>query len=118
MGQTYAVEAKISFKDPDKFCEIIRNEVEKLNLKDADTSTPFGCFKAITKHDAVIDPFGCWVAYFDGSYSWEGVLLDTFEAVTPALDDGSVIKVYPDSGWWEIKVANGEAVFTSHDESY
>ena len=47
-------------------------------------------------------------ADFDACYGWEGVMMDAFEAIAPYLADGSVIKIYPDSGCDHGTVRNGK----------
>lgn len=35
---------------------------------------------------------------FNASYGWEGLMMDAFDELAPYLEDGSWIKIYPDSG--------------------
>ena len=35
---------------------------------------------------------------FDASYGWEGVMIEAFNEIAPFVEDGSEIKIYPDSG--------------------
>ena len=52
---------------------------------------------------------GVWLwAGFDASYGWENVMMDAFELLAPHLEDGSEIRIYPDSGCDNGIVINGE----------
>ena len=45
---------------------------------------------------------------FDASYGWESVMTDAFEKIAPFLEEGSEIKIYPDSGCDHGIVENGK----------
>lgn len=44
---------------------------------------------------------------FNASYGWESVMMDAFERIAPYLEDGSLIKIYPDCGVDKGTVVNG-----------
>ena len=48
---------------------------------------------------------------FDASYSWEGVMIASFEAMAKYLEDESRLIIYPDNDYDEYVVKNGKAVF-------
>lgn len=54
----------------------------------------------------------CWLySGFDASYGWETVMMDAFSEMAPYLEDGSEIKIYPDSGRDYGYVEGGEAIW-------
>ena len=62
-----------------------------------------GCSKASKKS---------WLySCFDASYGWETVMMDAFDKIAPFLEDGSEIKIYPDSGRDYGYVDNGEVIW-------
>lgn len=48
---------------------------------------------------------------FDATYGWENVMMDAFDKIAPYLEDGSEIKIYPDSGCDHAYVENGKAIW-------
>lgn len=48
---------------------------------------------------------------FDASYGWEGVMMDAFDDLAPYLEEGSSIKIYPDSDYDHAVVKGGKAVW-------
>lgn len=54
--------------------------------------------------------WSCYENSFDASYGWESVLFDMFHVLTPFLQDGSEINIYPD---WEsscLMVKNNQCI--------
>ena len=47
---------------------------------------------------------------FNASYGWESVMMEMFETLTPFLEDGSKLIIYPDSDYDELIVENGKCV--------
>ncbi|MBO7694048.1 MAG: hypothetical protein J6T10_15630 [Methanobrevibacter sp.] len=45
---------------------------------------------------------------FDASYSWEEIIYDFFKYLSPCLEDGSKMMVYPDSGCTKLVVEDGK----------
>ena len=45
---------------------------------------------------------------FDASYGWEEVIYDFFKYLSPCLEDGSKMMVYPDSGCTKLVVEDGK----------
>ena len=57
---------------------------------------------------------GAWVwAGFDASYGWENVMMEAFEDIAPFIEEGSEIKIYPDSGLDHGVVENGKVKWIS-----
>lgn len=48
---------------------------------------------------------------FDASYGWEGVMMEAFEDLAPYMEEGSSIKIYPDSDYDHAVVKEGKAVW-------
>ena len=44
---------------------------------------------------------------FNGSYGWEEVIYDFFKYLSPCLEDGSKMMVYPDSGCTKLVIEDG-----------
>jgi len=119
MGQCYTVEARLKFQDndPASFCKVMNDEFTARNGRSArfdltkgNTDDPFGCFKILTSANANQTKDGIWFADFDGSYGWEDVLIQIFQAAAKELKDGSKIMIYPDSGSTEISVIGKKVV--------
>lgn len=124
MGQCYSVVIKAEFKDTESAAKALRGKIERAeeerinyglaHYKDLGIGTDtledllnifFGGWegKLKTRDDGAMD------SDFDASYGWEGVMMDAFEVIAPFLEDGSTIKIYPDSGV-DKGIANGGAV--------
>jgi hypothetical protein len=56
-------------------------------------------------------PAGYLYADFDASYGWESVMMEAFEDISPFLEDGSFIKIWPDYGCDYGIVENGTCVW-------
>lgn len=120
MGQCYSVTAKFIFKndDPAPFCNAFKDIVDRMNgvtanfdLSCDSMDTPFGCFNILTGGQAYAEGNeypDIWYSDFDGSYGWEWVMYDVFSAVLKECENGSYVKIWPDSGMTKISVKNGE----------
>lgn len=47
---------------------------------------------------------------FDATYSWEMVLADMFKTLTPFIEDGSILWIYPDNDYDKFVVRDGKCV--------
>ena len=47
---------------------------------------------------------------FNASYGWEVVMIEMFETITPFLEDGSELLIYPDSDYDKLIVKNGKCI--------
>lgn len=124
MGQCYSVEIKARFTDKDGArkalkAKIDRHEEEHVNysldhFKELGIGTDglsdlMGIFFGGWKGRLEPDRDKVWeCADFDASYGWEGVMMEAFEEIAPYLADGSVIKIWPDSGCDHGTVRNGK----------
>lgn len=124
MGQTYDVNLRVRFKDEQGarkalFDKIGRANEEKvlydmqgLRMKGFDFDniwdlmSVFFCGWGQRLKEAADKSwqYSC----FDASYGWETVMMDAFDKIAPFLEDGSEIKIYPDSGRDYGFVENGQ----------
>lgn len=124
MGQTYDVNLRVRFKDEKGarkalFDKIGRANEEKvlydmqgLSMKGFDFDniwdlmSIFFCGWGQRLKEAADKSwqYSC----FDASYGWENVMMDAFDKIAPFLEDGSEIKIYPDSGRDYGYVENGQ----------
>lgn len=124
MGQTYDVNLRVRFKDEkgakralfDKISrakqEHVLYDMQGLRMKGFDFDniwdlmSVFFCGWGQKFHQQgdweknhEMQKEGVWLwSGFDASYGWELVMMDAFEKIAPYLEDGSEIKIYPDSG--------------------
>lgn len=47
-------------------------------------------------------------SFFNASYGWEKVIYDFFKYLSPCLEDGSKMIVYPDSGCTKLFIEDGQ----------
>lgn len=126
MGQCYSVELKVRFTDEDGAkralqAKLDRHEAERVNYNLDHFKGELG-LSTDNLHDLMGIFFGGWkgrletapadktweYADFDASYGWESIMMEAFEVIAPYLADGSVIKIYPDSGCDHGTVRNGK----------
>ena len=126
MGQCYSVELKVRFTDEQGAkkalqAKLDRHEEEHVSYNLPHFTDELG-MSLDSLHDLMGIFFGGWngrltpapddreweYADFDACYGWEGVMTDAFETIAPYLADGSVIKIYPDSGCDHGTVRNGK----------
>ena len=125
MGQCYSVEIKARFRDEDGAkkalqAKLDRHEEDFVNYNLDHFTGELG-LSTDNLHDLMGIFFGGWkgklepsttddweYADFDASYGWESLMMDAFEVIAPYLADGSVIKIYPDSGCDHGTVRNGK----------
>ena len=126
MGQTYSVRLKVSFKDERGAvkalqAKIARGSEERVSYsldhyRELGVGTEtigdllrifFGGWQGRLDQS----PYGGLVSDFDACYGWEGVMMDAFDILAPYLEDGSSVKIWPDSGVDEAVVTGGEATW-------
>lgn len=125
MGQCYSVNLRVRFRDEDGAkkalqAKLDRHEEDHVNYNLDHFTGELG-LSTDNLHDLMGIFFGGWkgklepsttddweYADFDASYGWEGVMINAFEEIAPYLADGSVIKIYPDSGCDHGTVRNGK----------
>ena len=127
MGQTYDVNLRVRFKDEKGakaalFAKVHRADQEHviydmqgLRMKGFDFEKIWDLMSVFfcgwgEKLRETADR-GWLYSCFDASYGWENVMLDAFEKIAPYLDDGSEIKIYPDSGCDYGRIENGEVIW-------
>ena len=128
MGACYEVNLKIQFKDKDSEskCMIVLQDFIRESSKGVNYSlekfakegvTP-DSFTDILKiflggwiyNHPVIKRKKKWLYYrngFDASYSWESVMMEMFDRISPYLVDGSELYIYPDNDYDHLIVKNG-----------
>ena len=124
MGQTYDVNLRVRFKDEQGAIKAMQNLLT-VNGKDTledrskrtglDYNTIDGClrhFYADWEHGykwtPTTDP-DVLSGDFNASYAWEELMMDAFAEIAPYLEDGSEIKIYPDSDYDYLVVKDGKA---------
>lgn len=125
MGQCYSVEIKARFRDEDSAKKALQAKLDR--HEEEHVCYNLDHFKELgigtdNLHDLMGIFFGGWkgkletcpgdkeweYADFDASYGWESIMMEAFEVIAPYLADGSVIKIYPDSGCDHGTVRNGK----------
>ena len=120
MGQCYSVYLKMKAKDEREFVRLSRRYLLSMNISSEyflgkDLDTAIGNIRFVLAahqqqfEESEEDGMVLYRSGFDATYSWETILYDWFCAVSKALEDGSEIEVYPDSGRWALRVAGGIA---------
>lgn len=127
MGQCYTVYLKVKFKDEEGAKNaaqgVLKNldaDIDQLGKKvGLDLNTMDGLLRHFYsdwerghKWTPVTDP-DCLCGDFNAQYSWESVMMDAFDAMAPFLEEGSEIKIYPDSGVDHAVVTNGKSKWLS-----
>ena len=127
MGACYAVEISLQFKDTAgseeaatkalrKYIKTARANfhLDRFAKEGVGTDTFDDLMRILLagfkNHEVIIEDHGEWRVYsneFDASYSYEPIMVDAFEAISPYLKNGSSIKLWPD---------NDHCEWTVHDE--
>ncbi len=110
MGQTYSVQAKLMFDNEERDCDfaIAASRMLSDRLKRSVIAMDaWSAFRLLTGGDQ-IEREAIWFADFDGTYSWENLMYDAFKEALPYCKDGSYVRVWPDSGRWELRKENGK----------
>lgn len=127
MGAVYDIEGLLKFRSSQDIVDITRKFVAQSDDRirfgdDADFTDLEGALICIfTKRGLRIsnetETSVEFDSSFDASYGWEGVMMDWFESVAPVLDDGSELKIWPDSGLDDGIVKGGKVTWGGYDES-
>ena len=126
MGQTYSVSMNVRFRDEENAKKSLQDKIGRAksehtnynldHFKDLGIGTDtlpdlmgifFGGWKGVLNST----PAGYLYADFDASYGWESVMMEAFEDISPFLEDGSSIKIWPDNGCDYGVVENGTCVW-------
>ena len=126
MGQTYDVNLRVRFKDEKGARKALLAKIGRANEEKVlyderglramgfdldndiwDLMSVFFCgWGQRLKETANKD----WLySGFDASYGWERVMMEAFEEIAPYLEEGSEIKIYPDSDYDYLVVKDGKA---------
>lgn len=126
MGQTYSVVLEVKFKDKDGAAQALRNKIARAGEEGVLYGLDHYKYELGIGTDTIEDLlkifFGGWdgklidygtsmTSSFDASYGWEGVMMDAFDDIAPFLEDGSEIRIYPDSGKDRATVYEGIATW-------
>lgn len=128
MGAVYHVEAKIKLKDEQAAITALNQHIKN------DTRTEYN-LKTFEKYGIVPDTFdhlmriflagyreGSFritkqkpVVYyyqnsFEASYGWESVLVEMFQTLTPYIDNGSFLKIWPDNGYTRLVIRDNKCI--------
>lgn len=129
MGACYYVMCKVKFRDKEGAINILKqfisdtskkysynlNEFAKLGIGTETFDDLMRIFLAGYKNQEVKiydDVYGLRVYQnsFNASYGWEMVLIEMFYALSPYLEDDSMLKIYPDYQYDLFVMENGECV--------
>lgn len=122
MGQTYSVYLKVRFNDEQGAVKALRGRLQESNdlaRLASENGLDYGTIDGLLRHffadwerghkwTPTTDP-DVLCGNFDASYSWESVMIEAFQILAPYLEDGSSIKIYPDSDYDHLVVKGGEA---------
>lgn len=128
MGQCYSVYLKVRFNDEEGAKKELRNKISR----GKEEHIGYDVDGLVAKHGYDLDNmsdllsvfFSGWgsrlkrdyrdtdirVADFNACYGWEGVMLETFSIIAPFMEDGSFMKIFPDSDYDHLEVKDGKAV--------
>lgn len=119
MGMCYSTYCKAICKDEGEVVHLAREYIRDASRYARFSSDGFtdldGMMKMFFTDDVEKDSDGTYAADFDASYGWENVMQEMFEAIAPALEDGSCLEVYADS-WKDILIVkDGKMEFSQED---
>lgn len=127
MGAVYHVEAKIKLKDEQAAIAALNQHIKN------DTRTEYS-LKTFAEYGVLPDTFDhlmriflagyregsfritkqknavCYQNSFEASYGWESVLVEMFQTLAPCLDNGSVLKIWPDNGYTRLVIRDNKCI--------
>ena len=124
MGQCYTTYLKVKFEDEQGAVKAVQKmlegygvDIEQLSRETGlDYNTTDGILRYYYsnweggyKWTQTTDP-DVLCGDFNASYSWESIMIEVFELLAPFMEDGSTIKIYPDSDYDLLEVKDGKAV--------
>lgn len=124
MGQTYVIDLTVRFTDEKEVLRLAQDfRTKKAHAKDPGARAdirPFedtdGLMRSLFTENVACDEPGHYTSDFDASYGWEGVMTEAFQAIAPALADGSRLEIYPDAGMHTLLKQDGR-VWHSYEEN-
>lgn len=117
MGMCYDVSLTLSYDDEQAVVDRIKKAIEEI---DAVFKAPAS--ESLADMVKVLITDSCFEenredkgrvrfeSSFSASYGWEQVMIDAFQIMAPALRDGSMLYIMPDSGYDKLVVQSGAAV--------
>lgn len=121
MGQCYSVYLNVKVKDPSAFVLRSQEFFDKMGWSASRDmcSTIDKTFKWLLGDNLTVDYENGWPVFrsdFDACYSWDGTMEAWFRDVSPTLEAGSEIEVYPDSGSWTCAIREDGAIVKDYGE--
>ncbi len=119
MGMCYSTYCKAICKDEGEVIRLAREYIHSASgyakFNSSDFADLDGMMKVFFTDSVEKDSDRTYAADFDASYGWENVMQEMFEAIAPALEDGSCLEVYADS-WKDILIVkDGKMEFSQED---
>lgn len=126
MGQTYSVNLKLKFSDEKGAVKALREKIARgkdervmyyldhyrlLGIGTEKLTDLLRIFFSGWTGELEEHPENTLSSDFGASYGWEGVMMDAFDEMAPFLEDGSSIRIYPDSGVDKGTVKNKKALW-------
>lgn len=123
MGQCYTTYLKVKFKDGQGAVKAVQKRLEgqgvDIELLSRETGLDYNTVDGILRHyysnredgykwTHTTDP-EVLSGDFNASYCWESTMIDVFQLIAPFLQDGSELKIYPDSDYDYLVVKDGKA---------
>lgn len=119
MGQCYSTYLKVKFKDEQGAVKAVQKRLEgqgvDIELLGRETGLDYNTTDGILRHyysdykwTPTTDP-EVLSGDFNASYSWESTMIEVFQLIAPFLQDGSELKIYPDSDYDYFVVKDGKA---------
>ena len=119
MGMCYSTCCKVICKNEEEVVRLAREYTLDAAGHARFSSSKFtdldGMMKYFFTANVEREPDGTYTADFDASYGWENVMQEMFEAIAPALEDGSCLEVYPDNWKDTMVVKDGKVEFTQEE---
>lgn len=123
MGQCYTTYLKVKFEDEQGAVKAVQKRLEgqgvDIELLGRETGLDYNTTDGILRHyysnwenghkwTPTTDP-EVLSGDFNASYSWESTMIEVFQLIAPFLQDGSELKIYPDSNYDYLVVKDGKA---------
>lgn len=130
MGQLYDVELRLLYADKrelvsalDKRLETLPSDGTKASKVSLDECDIYNRLLRVTGGNQALytsiyeSPRVClFTAGFHATYSWESILWNLMDALAPALEDYSYIKVCPDVGCWKRTIKDHQVLGTEDED--
>ena len=122
MGQCYSVTMKLKYNNEEELHKQLVKAMQSQNCfwhtKDWSESTETLLKKFLYDIDISIKQFKNGStelkvsSAFEQLYSWESLMIDIFKELTPAINNGSSLVIYPDSDYDRLVIKDGKCVQT------